>query len=297
MNAIVFSMKMERGEEFMKLIFDVGAHKGEDTEFYLKKGFNVVAVEANATLAQELRQRFHDSILSGCLVVVEAAVAEHDGQVEFFVNEQSVYGTINPSWADRNNKNAFPSTKVCVAAVRFQKLLMEYGVPYYLKIDIEGADMLCVRALEDVSSLPAFVSVESNKTSWRELVSEFDVLERLGYKRFQVINQARIKTQKEPTPAQEGAFVNHCFQGGSSGLFGADLPGPWLTKRQALLKYAIIFMHYKLLGDNTLGSRIARQLPLRLYRILKPGWYDTHAALGELQPLAMSASKPDSDHE
>ena len=29
------------------LIFDVGFHKGEDTEFYLKKGFPVVAADAN----------------------------------------------------------------------------------------------------------------------------------------------------------------------------------------------------------------------------------------------------------
>ena len=26
------------------LIYDVGAHRGEDTEFYLKKGFRVVAI-------------------------------------------------------------------------------------------------------------------------------------------------------------------------------------------------------------------------------------------------------------
>ena len=28
------------------LIYDVGAHKGEDTEYYLRKGFRVIAIEA-----------------------------------------------------------------------------------------------------------------------------------------------------------------------------------------------------------------------------------------------------------
>ena len=32
------------------LIFDIGMHIGQDTEFYLKKGFCVVAVEANPKL-------------------------------------------------------------------------------------------------------------------------------------------------------------------------------------------------------------------------------------------------------
>ena len=30
-----------------RLIFDVGMHKGEDTEFYLSRGHEVVGVEAN----------------------------------------------------------------------------------------------------------------------------------------------------------------------------------------------------------------------------------------------------------
>ena len=34
------------------LIYDIGQHTGEDTAFYLGKGFRVVAVEANPTLAE-----------------------------------------------------------------------------------------------------------------------------------------------------------------------------------------------------------------------------------------------------
>jgi hypothetical protein len=29
------------------LIYDIGMHQGEDTEFYLQKGFNVIAFEAD----------------------------------------------------------------------------------------------------------------------------------------------------------------------------------------------------------------------------------------------------------
>ena len=35
----------------MSIIFDIGMHCGEDTDFYLKKGFTVVGVEANPELA------------------------------------------------------------------------------------------------------------------------------------------------------------------------------------------------------------------------------------------------------
>jgi len=35
-------------------------------------------------------------------------------------------------------------TYVDVPAVRFETILGECGVPYYLKIDVEGLDLLCV---------------------------------------------------------------------------------------------------------------------------------------------------------
>ncbi len=44
------------------LIYDLGSHNGQDSEFYLKKGFIVVAVEANPTLCDGLKLRFSREI-------------------------------------------------------------------------------------------------------------------------------------------------------------------------------------------------------------------------------------------
>jgi len=43
------------------LIFDVGMHKGEDTDFYIKKGFDVIGFEANPELIKYLKKLFIDS--------------------------------------------------------------------------------------------------------------------------------------------------------------------------------------------------------------------------------------------
>ena len=48
-----------------RLIFDVGAHEGEDSAFYLSRGFDVVAVEANPILVEKLLDRFRDEISAG----------------------------------------------------------------------------------------------------------------------------------------------------------------------------------------------------------------------------------------
>ena len=44
------------------LIFDVGCNDGQDADFYLKKGFRVVEVEANPALCEALKKRFADEI-------------------------------------------------------------------------------------------------------------------------------------------------------------------------------------------------------------------------------------------
>ena len=49
------------------LIFDVGCNDGQDSDFYLKKGFRVVAVEANPALCEGLRLAFRPGNRRGSL--------------------------------------------------------------------------------------------------------------------------------------------------------------------------------------------------------------------------------------
>lgn len=44
------------------LIFDIGMHRGEDSEFYLRKGFRVVAVEAIDSFCRTVAERLVESV-------------------------------------------------------------------------------------------------------------------------------------------------------------------------------------------------------------------------------------------
>jgi hypothetical protein len=61
------------------LIFDVGMHKGQDTAFYLAKGFRVVAIEANLSLVRWARFRFRREIKRGQLKILNIGVGEKEG--------------------------------------------------------------------------------------------------------------------------------------------------------------------------------------------------------------------------
>lgn len=87
------------------LIYDVGLHHGQDTDFYLKKGFDVVAVEANPENAAVCRKKFAAAIAAGQLTLVEDAIVENSSlkQVRFYRNrDHSLWGSTSEDWVYRN---------------------------------------------------------------------------------------------------------------------------------------------------------------------------------------------------
>lgn len=112
------------------LIYDVGIHKGEDTDYYLKKGFKVIGFEADPDLAEHCRRRFLEEIQNGKLIIVEGAIVEQrPGEitvqtVRFFKNQNvSVWGTVLDDWACRNEVLGTQNTIIEVSTVNFQQCL------------------------------------------------------------------------------------------------------------------------------------------------------------------------------
>ncbi len=56
--------------------------------------------------------------------------------------------------------------------VDFAGALRKFGAPYYLKIDIEGCDTVCVRSLAEFKERPDYVSIESDKFTLAKVRSE-----------------------------------------------------------------------------------------------------------------------------
>jgi FkbM family methyltransferase len=251
------------------LIFDVGCHKGEDAALYLAKGFRVVGVEANPTLCENLRRRFAHEMAEGRFTLVDSAIAETTGQVDFYINTAAtIWGTIRGEWATRDAENI---KRIVVPSVTFGSLLERYGIPHYLKIDIEGADTLCLEGLFQIRERPAFVSFESDRKTLSSLRAELSILRRLGYRKFQLVNQKNVQKHKPPFPAREGRYVDYKIEPESSGLFGRELAGRWLSSAEFSAKYLTIMARDRAAG---LVKRLGAQ------SILRGSWYDIHASLG-----------------
>lgn len=260
------------------LVIDVGTHNGQDSDFYLKLGYRVVAIEANPALVEKLQERFSEEIAQGRMTLVNKAISEQPGQITFYVNRRlSEWGTTDPAWAERNRGKGAESDEITVESIPFSDVLSEYGCPHYVKIDIEGADMICIEHLKTLDERPEYVSIESNKVSWAGLLAEFDAFARLGYDRFKVVDQRKHGSGRYRT--RNGAEIDYRFEKGASGPFGENLPGPWLDREEALRHYRKIFLTYRLMGDNTLLERLLKKSARGRRLLNRVSWYDTHAKL------------------
>jgi hypothetical protein len=95
------------------LIYDVGAHEDEDTGvFILEKVFSVVAVEANLGPSQKLATKFAPQVSTGKLRLLNAAIAEYDGTMEFHINEKLSVCTTDPVRTQRDGRLGVPSSIV-----------------------------------------------------------------------------------------------------------------------------------------------------------------------------------------
>jgi FkbM family methyltransferase len=275
-----------------KVIFDLGAHKGEDSDFYLSKGFRVIAIDASDSLCETVRKRFSDHRNKNNFSILNYAITEkNDEIITFYENTgNSVWGTIFDSWVSRNNKLGTTSIEKSVHTIRLDTLIereLNKGESIeYVKIDIEGADMMALKSLSNVKEKPRFVSLESEKIVWAKLLEEFDVLNQLGYTKFKIIDQSTIQNQRCPQPSREGDYIDYTFEYGSTGLFGDELPGEWLSTSEAIKRYKKIFVRYKYFGDYGIfnnkffmKNRYLNKL-MSIFRLKYPhvGWYDTHAS-------------------
>jgi FkbM family methyltransferase len=266
-----------------RLIMDVGMHSGKDTEFYLRKGFDVVAIEANPALVEQARSRLGEYLSEGRLRIYEVAIADYEGEIDFFVNRQhDDWGTVSTAFAARNERKGTENSIVRVECTTFQTILMECGIPYYLKIDIEGVDTKCLKALMALRERPKYVSIEAGLTSLRETLTELSLLWKLGYRQFKIVNQRLNSTVRCPNPPLEGSFVDYRFDGTSSGPFGEEAPGEWMSTAETFIRYRLLMFEQHYFGA---GGKLHKTIAHKAYEKVrgepteKYGWYDFHAKM------------------
>src|SRR5262245_29983141 len=112
------------------LIYDIGLHDGSDTAYYLRRGFRVVAIDANPAMVELARKTFSEFVSSNRLILLNIAIADKVEERIFWVSEQSLWSSFDESSAKKEGKRA---EAIKVRCELFPNILEQFGVPHYLK--------------------------------------------------------------------------------------------------------------------------------------------------------------------
>ena len=247
------------------LIFDLGASDGDDTAYYLAKGFCVVAVEADPVACAALRRRFRRPIAEGRVTLVHAAVAATAGQT---VSLWRYADAQHISSLDRRPRGAAAGAESehKVTTIDWAGLVALRGVPRYCKVDVEGAECAFLSSIPALDQAPEYLSAEC------KVLRVAQARRALGYRRFKLVDQKIFRAFPVPDPPLEGRAVVPVGEPTSSGPFGRELPGPWI-------------------GYDELAELWALLRRLQAHPATAPTtWYDCHAWAPREGELTSSAA-------
>src|SRR6266480_1999899 len=138
------------------LIFDVGANPGTKTDLFLKLGARVVAVEPDATNQEVLKQKFLTYGLSRKpVVIVGKALSDKETVETMWIDEPgSAKNTLSKKWVetlkkddDRFKQHHEFAERTTVDTTTLDKLIATHGLPFFIKIDVEGHEPSVLRGL------------------------------------------------------------------------------------------------------------------------------------------------------
>ncbi|GAB4544006.1 MAG: hypothetical protein OHK0023_00160 [Anaerolineae bacterium] len=162
------------------LVFDIGAHKGSRTEVYLRLGARVVAVEPQADCIAHLRQKYGDNPRFACF---HGGVADAVGEMPFYHSPS--YPRVSsflPEWRQVQREiwkdHAWDAPQT-VAVTTLDVLIAEYGLPAFIKIDVEGFELQVLRGLSHPVPTLAFEATPTSEQIGRARAA-MDHLQQIG---------------------------------------------------------------------------------------------------------------------
>ena len=130
-----------------KLIFDLGANLGDKSHIFLKFSNKIILYEPEENLFERLKFRFRKN---NEVVINNLLISDLVGDVAF----NSVVGNEAYSSIIKNYKDNFNHLKKSLVIKKIKKSstlnseIEKFGIPYYIKIDCEGAENLILKNLK-----------------------------------------------------------------------------------------------------------------------------------------------------
>ena len=161
------------------LVFDVGANMGNRSKIFRELGTRVIAFELQSYCAKFLAVAFSGD---QDFTLTRMALSDKEGDMEMHLGEAHTLSTLDTDWISKmKNGGRFSSHNwnetETVQVTTLDKAIVKYGLPEFIKVDVEGHELGVLRGL----SIPVdLLSLEFASESLDSAYKCIDHLEKLA---------------------------------------------------------------------------------------------------------------------
>lgn len=165
--------------------FDVGANVGNRVSVFLELGARVIAVEPQPACIEVLLKKFENN---ASFTLVNKALGQAFGEAEMLQCEASTISSMSKQWIEAvKNSGRFSgydwSKTIVVPVVTLDSLIQDFGLPDFIKIDVEGYEYEVVSGL---SRNVKAISLEFTPEYLENCFEALDHLQSIGGRRYQL---------------------------------------------------------------------------------------------------------------
>lgn len=165
----------------MKLVFDIGANIGKTVDIFKTKSEKVIAFEANPNLTTSLENKFSGQNV----LVVNKGLSNENGIKKFNIASYHTISTFAEDWINESRfSNSYNwNQSVDISTITLDSAIDEYGIPDYIKIDVEGYEYEVLTSFTKLlpNTIFAFEWAEEQKNKIEKIINH---IKSLGYTHF-----------------------------------------------------------------------------------------------------------------
>ena len=131
------------------LCFDIGGNVGNRTKIFARRAAQVIVLEpqkACVDILTTMLPKYPN------VTIVPKAVGAYPGELQLFVNDNSMLSTASTEWIDDAKKsnrfgpNAWKASNT-VQMTTLSHLIADHGIPSFIKVDVEGFELEVLQGL------------------------------------------------------------------------------------------------------------------------------------------------------
>ena len=137
------------------LLFDVGANIGNRIQPMLNIGANVIAVEPQEKCIKYLNSRFGNKI-----ELIPMGLGDKEDTIDFYISNADTISSFSTDWIDSVKNGRFKDHSwhkpIKIHITTLDNLIKKYGIPQFVKIDVEGYELEVLKGLNQPLKMISF---------------------------------------------------------------------------------------------------------------------------------------------